>query len=434
MTRQLLFVSLSLTICLLSAFADDVDTTSVRIIRSVQIRGNNVTQPYVILREMSLRAGDTLSIASLEKNKDRIYNLGLFNKVSIAHRDSADTTEIVVDVVERWYIWPVPIFSLRSRAANSASYGLQLMDQNFLGRNVRITASYSTGYDHSAGLTYQTPRARDSEDMYIRAMFQYRDSHSLDYNSDILFEQISHTASFSLGRRIGYYQTLIGTVGYQMWQLPDTSLGRTVSPNGMDRFIELGLDYTYDGRNIREYPTDGWYLDISAVNDGLGGESTVKNFRLATDVRTYTSISDDFTLGLRGFGSFVTGGAVPMYHRMFLSNRFGIRGYNQRDFTGEELIGASAEVRTPLISPRFITFKFFDIHQFNTMRFGVYAALFADAGKIWFRSDNFNDVPWLASSGIGLHFLLPYSLILRTELSVNALGRTRLGANGGVAF
>ena len=91
-------------------------------------------------------------------------------------------------------------------------------------------------------------------------------------------------------------------------------------------------------------------------------------------------------------------------------------------------------MRMPLVAPRFITLNFFDIHQFNTMRFGVYAALFADAGKIWFRSDNFNDVPWLASSGIGLHFLLPYSFILRTELSVNALGQIRLGANGGVAF
>ena len=434
MTRQLLFVSLTIGCFLFSAFADEVDSTSVRFIRSIRIEGNNVTQPYVILREMSLHAGDTLSTASLERNQDRIYNLGLFNKVSIAHRDSADVTDIVVNVVERWYIWPAPIFSLRSGDVSTASYGLQLMDQNFLGRDERISASYSTGYDHSAGVTYQTPRVRDNDDVYIRAMFQYRDSHNLDYNSDILFEQINHAASLSLGKRIGYYQTLIGTVGYQMWQLPDSSLGRTVSPNGTDRFIELGLDYTYDARNIRDYPTDGWYVDLAALNDGLAGESTVKNFRLAMDVRRYASLSDEVSLGLRGFGSFVTGGPAPMYHQIFLSNRLGIRGYNHRDYTGEELVGASAEVRMPIITPRFITFNFVDIHQFNTMRFGVYAALFADTGKIWFRSDNFNDVPWLASAGFGLHFLLPYSFILRTEVSVNALGQIRLSANGGVAF
>jgi len=43
-------------------------------------------------------------------------------------------------------------------------------------------------------------------------------------------------------------------------------------------------------------------------------------------------------------------------------------------------------------------------------------------------------VPWLASAGAGLHFLLPYGLILRTEFSVNALGQFRVGLTGGLPF
>ena len=111
-----------------------------------------------------------------------------------------------------------------------------------------------------------------------------------------------------------------------------------------------------------------------------------------------------------------------------------MRGYNQRDFTGEDIVGGSAEVRVPIISPRFITFNFLNIYQFNTARFGVYAAFFSDVGKIWFRANEFEEVPWLASTGIGLHFLLPYSFILRTEVSVNAIGQVRVMANGGVPF
>ena len=56
---------------------------------------------------------------------------------------------------------------------------------------------------------------------------------------------------------------------------------------------------------------------------------------------------------------------------------------------GEDLVGGSAEIRIPLIAPRFITLNFFNLHQFNTMRFGIYAALFADVGKIWFRANEF---------------------------------------------
>ncbi|HTY35847.1 MAG TPA: BamA/TamA family outer membrane protein [Bacteroidota bacterium] len=434
MKRTLFLIAICVCFCVGNARADQRDSTTFGIVRSIRIDGNSVTQPYVILREMSLHAGDTLTQASLVRDQDRIYNLGLFNKVVITHRDSAETSELFVSVVERWYIFPIPILNLRTRAANTASYGLGAIHQNFLGRNERLSASFMTGYDHSAGLTYQTPRIKDDDDIFLRAQYQYRDSHSLDYNSDIVFEQINRTGSVSLGKRFGYYQTLIGTAGYQTWQLPDTSLGRTVSPDGTDRFLELGLNYTYDARDVREYPTDGWYLDVSATQDGLGHESTLNNLRLVNDLRWYTLLSDNLTFAARGFGSLVAGGAVPMYHRVFLNNRLGIRGYNQRDYTGEDLLGASLEVRMPLIQPRFVTFNFFNIYQFNTMRFGIYAAAFMDAGKIWFRSDTFGNVPWLASSGVGIHFLLPYSFILRTELSINAIGQVRLAANGGVSF
>ncbi len=434
MKRRLIVISLCFIFCLQYVFADKADTTSTRFIRSIRIEGNNTTQARVILREMSLHVGDSLSQAALTRDRDRIYNLGLFNKVTITHSDSAAVSDLLVSVVERWYIFPFPILNLRTRSVNTLSYGLGVTHQNFLGRDEKVSLSGSTGYDRSASFTYQNPRLTNDDDIFLRTAFQYRDSHSLDNNSDVVFEQINQTASVSVGKRFGYYQTLIGTGGYQSWQMPDTSLGRTVSPDGTDRFVELGLHYTFDARNVREYPTDGWYLDLNATNDGVGRESTVKNLTYATDLRWYTMLNDHITLAGRGFGTFVTGGPVPMYHRLFLSTRLGVRGYNQRDYTGEDIMGASAEVRLPIIAPRFITFNFLNIYQFNTMRFGVYAALFTDVGKIWFRSDEFEEVPWLASAGVGLHFLLPYSFILRTELSFNAIGQLRVSATGGVPF
>jgi len=241
---------------------------------------------------MSLHAGDTLSQASLARDRDRIYNLRLFNKVTITHRDSAAVSDLVVTVVERWYIFPVPILDLRTRAVNTMTYGFEVMHENFLGRDEKVSASFSTGYDQSASFAYQNPRLTDDDDIFLSTIFRYRDSHSLDNNSDIVFEQINRLASISVGKRYGYSQTLIGTAGYQTWQLPDTSLGRTVSPDGTDRFIELGLHYTFDARNVREYPTDGWYLDVATTNDGIGRESTVNTLRFASDFRRYSLIGD----------------------------------------------------------------------------------------------------------------------------------------------
>ncbi|MGA3245238.1 MAG: hypothetical protein ABSE41_11520 [Bacteroidota bacterium] len=45
MKRRLLFVCLGMTLCLLSASADEVDTTYSLVIRSIRIEGNNATQP-----------------------------------------------------------------------------------------------------------------------------------------------------------------------------------------------------------------------------------------------------------------------------------------------------------------------------------------------------------------------------------------------------
>ncbi len=433
MNGRLLYLSLTLSATLLQAFAEGPDTSSHLVIRSVRIEGNNATQQNVILREMSLAVGEKLSHAALVRDRDRIYSLGLFNKVTVTHFDSADSTDLLVTVVERWYIFPFPILNLRTRDVSTLSYGLGVSHQNFRGRDEKLSASFSTGYDRSASLTYQNPRLTDDDDIFLRTAVQYRDSHSLD-NSNILFEQINRSGSVSVGKRFGLFQTLIGTAGYQLWQVPDTSLGRTISLDGTDRFVELGLHYTFDARNVHEYPTDGWYFDATATKDGLINESTISTFTYAGDIRWYVLMSDNITLAWRSFGTFVAGGPVPVYHHLFLSPRLGIRGYNSRNYEGEDIVGGSGEVRLPIIAPRFITFNFLHIYQFNTMRFGVYASFFTDVGKIWFRSDDFREVPWLASAGVGLHFLLPYSFIGRTEFSMNALGQFRLTVASGVSF
>ncbi len=382
---------------------------------------------------MSLHIGDTLSFTRLRRDRDRIYSLGLFNKVTVSHFDSAEFTDVLVTVVERWYIFPYPILSLRTRDVNTLSYGLGIAHQNFRGRDEKLSIAYSTGYDRSASFTYQNPRLTDDDDIFLRTVVQYRDAHSLD-NSDVLFEQITRLASASLGKRFGLFQTFTGTAGYQTWQIPDTTLGRTISPDGMDHFVELGLHFTYDARNVREYPTDGWYLDVTLTKDGVSNESTINTLSYLADIRWYVVATNNITLAWRSFGSVVSGGSVPVYHRLYLNSRFGVRGYDQRSYEGEDIVGGSAEVRIPIIAPRFLTFNFFDIYQFNTMRFGIYGSFFTDIGKIWFRSNEFEEVPWLASGGVGLNIMLPYSFILRTELSLNAFLQVRIAATGGVSF
>ena len=39
-------------------------------------------------------------------------NLKLFNFVTINRIDNKDSVEIIIEVIEKWYIWPYPVFEI----------------------------------------------------------------------------------------------------------------------------------------------------------------------------------------------------------------------------------------------------------------------------------------------------------------------------------
>ena len=61
--------------------------------------------------------------------------------------------------------------------------------------------------------------------------------------------------------------------------------------------------------------------------------------------------------------------------------------------------------------------------EFSVWRFGIVAALFADAGTVWFRGEPLAIDRLIKGYGVGLHFLLPYSIVLRTEYALNEIRR-----------
>src|SRR5262245_51412970 len=68
---------------------DPVDTVSQETLEvgRVLIIGNKVTRDRIIMRELSLHTGDTISSKNLEqvltRDRNKIYNLRLFNTVTI---------------------------------------------------------------------------------------------------------------------------------------------------------------------------------------------------------------------------------------------------------------------------------------------------------------------------------------------------------------
>ena len=92
------------------------------IINNLEISGNKKTKSDLILREMDFKVNDTIHIASVserfEKNEKLLMNTGLFNLVKINIKnwnENAQSIDLTIEVVESWYIFPLPIFNLADR-------------------------------------------------------------------------------------------------------------------------------------------------------------------------------------------------------------------------------------------------------------------------------------------------------------------------------
>lgn len=402
------------------------------IIRSVRIEGNETTKDFVILREMSSVPGDTLNVDRLRFDENRIYSLGLFNRVEIEPVIEADQADLLVRVHERWYFYPFPILGIKYGKLANLFYGIGVVHTNFRGRHERLIFEAAYGYDRWIQMIYQTPRLTEDDDIYFRSALSVSRVQNLNPDRG-LYQQTTYGTQLTLGKRVGLYNLFQMTGGYEVWEVSDAISGGTLAPGGMDEFYNAGINYSYDSRNVREYPTDGIFLNLVATKYGFGG-SMVDFFRYGAETSVFIPLSSDVTIAGRAHGQFSAGGPVPSYRYVYFGYREKIRGYFNRVLEGENLVGGSLEVRIPLLLPRYYEFPYSPLPEFSVWRYGLYLGFFADAGKTWFRSEGYSGRHWYSGFGFGLHFLLPYSLVVRTEIALNPEGKAEIVLDTGVAF
>ena len=392
------------------------------IVRDIQIRGNITTNTHVILREMSLKIGDTLTQQAKDIDRNNIYNLRLFNKVDVADSVYQNQAIVIVTVSERWYFIPFPVFGMKYRDLSKLYYGAGMMHQNFRGNNEKLFTLFYYGYDQLFMINYQNPKITDDDDIFIGTALTLQKLHNLSIND----EEYMNSNLFlrgTIGERFGMYQTLSSTFGYEIWQVSDPRLYITSSSSGRDAFLALSLSYRFDTRDNNEYTTDGTLISFNVAKNGFG-ESDVNIATANYDLRKFFGFNSGSTFGLRTAASFAWGGVIPSYRHVFFGYDDRIRGYFYKKIEAEDKISASVELRLPILLPRYLEIDWFRIPEFQKLRYGIYFGIFADAGKAWSRNQVLSEQPWYSGYGAGLQFLFPYGFTIRTEVAVNNLGAT----------
>ena len=105
-------------------------------VSKIYITGQEITKEHVIRREVTVKEGDILPVATLEthfrESKENLLNTSLFHYVDITYQElptnqsdslsnQTDVTsiEITVKVEERWYWWPFFEFKLEDKNTSS---------------------------------------------------------------------------------------------------------------------------------------------------------------------------------------------------------------------------------------------------------------------------------------------------------------------------
>lgn len=419
------------------AFAQS-DSTSVLTISEIRILGNQTTKDHVILREMFLQEGDSLTAEGIEHDQKRIFDLQLFNRVDLYYTAEEKTRRgekkaiLYVVVHERWYIFPIPIVGIKYRDPKNLYYGGALLHQNFRGRNEKFFGLLTFGFDRWFEINYFNPKLISSEDFFLRTYFLLGKIKNLRPDQDV-FDRDRMSGRILVGKRFGFYEHLSLWIDYDLWSVPEGITGAVLSPSGRDQFPSIGLSYLYDSRDLREYSTNGLAFMIFATKIGLGN-SPVDFFRYGYSLKSFFPVAENISLGTRAFGTISKGTGIPPYRLLYFGYEERIRGYFSRILEGENIMGGNLELRIPIISPRYLSIPFIPVQEFAVLRYGLYAGIFADAGKVWNRNEHVLSRPWYAGYGGGLHFLLPYSLVIRTEYAWNDSGRGEFVFDIGASF
>lgn len=295
-------------------------------VERIDIRGNVRTVDSVIRRQFSLAEGDAFNTTKLARSRRRIENLGFFRSVDVqtAQGSAPDRTVVTVTVEEQ------STGDLSFGAGFSTDSGplgnISITERNLLGlaQDLRLNLVIS-GRSSQVDLSYTDPYFLDRDLSAGIDLFRTtNEQSSSDFDSKNL----------GFGLRFGwdYENDWRQVVRYLFERQNITNVSSDAAAviqddEGTFYTSTIGSTLTWDKRNSRFDPTEGWVLQIDNSYTGLGGNSYY--FENTVGGAYYVPLFDyeDVTLRLSA-----QGGNIASLEPTRVSERFFVGGADLRGF------------------------------------------------------------------------------------------------------
>lgn len=430
-------------------------------IDSISVVGNEKTRAAIILREMSLQAGDTLQVEHLsdaiEQSEQMILNTGLFNRASISFKAWEGATgriHLLVTVEETWFVYPIPIFELadrnfnvwwveQNRSLKRTNYGVDFAHINVSGRNDRLKASLKYGYTRRYSLSYTMPYINRARTFGLSADVSFLRNREVNYqtkeNKQAFFKREDAFMLDRFSADMGViYRPAIRNYHRLNLRFQQNRVGEEVAwdlnpkffLNGRrsQRFLALRYQFLYENRDVASYPWKGSFLQATVEKQGLGVWNERNGMTLDAAYARYFPFSEQWSLGVeaRGKLSLIRS---PQPYRQNRALGFGdnnLRGFEYYIIDGLDMGMLKSSFKFRFWDNRIYFGKLMPISAFRTMPFRLHLTFNSDFGFVnsphsSVELNNFLENRLLWGGGIGLDIVLFYDKVIRIEYSVNDL-------------
>jgi len=346
-------------------------------VERIDITGNVRTLDKVIRREFRLVEGDAFNTAKLRRSRQRLKDLNFFEKAEVTNVPSESAPDRTVIKVE-----------VQEKSTGELSFGVgwssqigpmieaSIRERNLLGRGQDVTLSAMLASKRSQlNFSFTEPYFLDRE---IAAGFD-----AFAITRELTDESSYDSQTIGGSLRLGYQITdpLRQDWKYtlkqdKVYNVTSTSI-YIIDQIGKRVTSSVSTGFTYDKRDSKIEPGEGYYLRLGAEGAGLGGD--IHYVRSTLNGGQYFTLDDQVVLSLSGNSGYIVG----LGEKVHINDRFFVGGDTLRGFrsagvgprdikTGDSLGGiwmvtGSAQVRFPIGLPD---------------EFGVSGQVFTDAGTV----------------------------------------------------
>ena len=284
----------------IAAIQPTLKDTGIVYIAGISIYGNKKTRAYIIEREIPFKQGDYMHAAELSRQltvaKQQLVNTSLFLEVNVyVENRFGDMIFVVVNVKERWYLFPLPYFRLVDRNLNTwwktynhdferVNYGVKFLHNNFTGRRDKINVWLITGYTRQVAFKYIRPFADKSLKRGFNFSFNYTKQRELNYGTNLSTQRFfKDTASSAFMReairtqfdyvyRPGLRTIHTFSLGYAMEHVADTILKLNTNylpAKNRISYPDVAYSLFYNNADYLAYPTNGFTGQFTLLHRGF---------------------------------------------------------------------------------------------------------------------------------------------------------------------